>query len=359
MMHCAHGEEGWDGGQRGITRVRFVGQHDALAAAANGSFGGGAQGLDACVQGARRGITDVLSGNAHRLEAGVRHDRVDVLIEEHGGLDVHARDVLGAFVVKQVALGTERDLERHHQALAKGVNGGVGDLRESLLEVIIHEVRAAGQHGHGGVVSHAPRGLAPVCRHRLNDHAHVLRRESSDCLRLDEGGGAQLGRAGGLGRHHLVHALHPAVIVAARRHFLGHFGVLLEHARLQIGLDHHTRAEAAFGHDVGGVGDDVAQDADLGRDVDVVVRCAPEARGTQTVAVEAAPQLFAVGEHQQRRSVPRLLHSGEVVVEARHLGERGVQLGVVAVRLGHQQHHSLCHGASTLHQQLRHAVKVC
>ena len=219
-------------------------------------------------------------------------------------------------------------------------------------------MRAAGEHGHGRVVTHGPGGLAAVLRHGLDDHGDVLRGVTSRRLRLDERHGVHLRLPRGLGDGERLNLGEPGLVVAAARHLLGHLGVLLEVARLEVRLDHLAGAEATLGDDVLGVGDDVAEDANLRRDVDVVIRGAPETSGAETVAVEAAAELLAVGEDEEGGAVPRLLHAGEVIVKRLNLGVGGVELGVVAVRLGDEEHHRLRDGAAGLDEELGDAVEV-
>ena len=177
-------------------------------------------------------------------------------------------------------------------------------------------------------------------------------------MRLDEARGVHGRRLSGLLGVEELDVLQVTLVIEPGRHLLGHLGVLLELARLQVGLDHHAGAEAALGDDVSRVGDSVAEDANLGRDVDVVVGGAPEARGAEAVAVEPAPELLAVGEDEQRGSVPSLLHAGIVVVEGLNLRVRGVEIRVVAVRLRDEEHHRLRDGPAGLDEELGDAVEV-
>ena len=155
-----------------------------------------------------------------------------------------------------------------------------------------------------------------------------------------------------------VDGLHPVTVRETRGHFLGDFRVLLEFTSLQIGIDHHTRTKTALGDDVGRVGQHIAENTDLRGDVDVVIRRAPESSRSQTIAVEAGTELLTVAEDEQRRTVPRLLHTGVVIVEIVNFRERRIELRVVAVRLRHEQHHRLSRSAASADKELSHSVEV-
>jgi hypothetical protein len=358
VVHRADGEEGRNGGLGRVAVLGAISEDHALRSVANRGFSGLAHRLDGVAHGARSPGAVVARGDALRGEALDRHDGVDVLVEEHGGFDVDGGDILRALVVEKVPLGADGHLERHDETLAQGIDRRVGHLREPLLEVVVQEVRAAGEHGHGRVVAHRPRRLAAIRRHRLDDHGDILRGVPRGRLRLDQSGGVHLRLPRGLRGRERLDVLEPRLVIAPRGDLLRHLGVFEELARLEICLDHLPRPEPPLGDDVLRVADDVAEDAHLGGDVDVVVRGAPEARGPEAVAVEPASELLAVGEDEERGAVPRLLHPREVVVKLLHLGVGRVELRVVPVRLRHEQHHRLRDGSPGLHEELRDAVEV-
>ena len=109
---------------------------------------------------------------AQRLELAVEQDR---LVEDQ------LVGVLGR-LLEQVALGAEAGREAHHDLLARGVDGRVGDLREELLEVREQRRRLLGEHRQGEVVAHRADGLLRVARHRREQHAQVLLRVAERAL---------------------------------------------------------------------------------------------------------------------------------------------------------------------------------
>ena len=69
---------------------------------------------------------------------------------------------------------TQMHLEAHDELFAQGVNRRVGDLRETLLEVVVKKVRLIGEHRQRNVVPHAVGGLFAEGSHVLDDHVEVL-----------------------------------------------------------------------------------------------------------------------------------------------------------------------------------------
>ena len=74
----------------------------------------------------------------------------------------------------------------------------------------------------------------------------------------------------------------------------------------------------------------------------------------QAVAIEHRAGETAVGEHDRRRTVPRLHQAGVKVVEALDVG---IEAGACSVGLGHHHHHRVRDRAAAEHQQLEHVVE--
>ena len=165
-------------------------------------------------------------------------------------------------------------------------------------------------------------------------------------------------RANGFDALDAIDGLHPFAVRETRGDFLRDFRIFLELARLQISVNHHTRAETALGDDIGRVGHDITEDTNFRGDVDVIIGRAPEARRAQPVAVEAGAELLAIGEDEQRWTIPRFLHPSVIIVEIVNFRERRIEFRVVAVRFRHKQHHSLRRRAAGSHQELRDSVEV-
>ena len=199
VVHRTHREHGGDGGHRRVAAVGLVGDDHRLGPARDSLLGGGAELGDGGGHRSLLASARVPGRDANGFEGIEAHDGLNVLVEEHGGLEVHRGDVFGALVVEEVPLGAQGHLERHDEALAQRVNRRVGHLRKPLLEVVVEEVGAGGEHGHRGVVTHGPRGLHAVGGHGLDDHGDVLRGVPRRGLRLDEARGVHGRRPGLLG----------------------------------------------------------------------------------------------------------------------------------------------------------------
>ena len=71
--------------------------------------------------------------------------------------------------LEQVALGPDVALERHDHFLADRIDGGVGHLREALLEVVVEHARPVRERRQFRVVAHGPERVAPVA-HQAEEH---------------------------------------------------------------------------------------------------------------------------------------------------------------------------------------------
>ena len=68
----------------------------------------------------------------------------------------------------------KQDPKRHHRLLAQRVDGGVGDLRETLSEVAVHPARRPPQRRDGDVVAHRVDRLGGGLGHHVDYELHVL-----------------------------------------------------------------------------------------------------------------------------------------------------------------------------------------
>ena len=219
-------------------------------------------------------------------------------------------------LLEQIELGAEAGFQRHHDLLAKRVDGGVGDLGELLPEVVVKGPGPAGHHRQRRVVAHrADRFLPDIGQHPqhllaflVTDVEHllvapqVLARERLPLRHpvVDQGtnmpgsfvqplpvrvpgavdavdlvGGQELARAG-VGRQHFARPQPPLV------HHVG----ILEFVHPDFGGQHDAPVP----------GDDIT-----GR--------------PQSVSVQDAGGITAIGQHDAGRAVPRLHVHGTVLVE--------------------------------------------
>src|SRR5580700_7085896 len=75
----------------------------------------------------------------------------------------------------------EVHVERHHVALAQGVDGRVCNLGKSLLAVVPNRTWETRQEGRGSVIAHAPEGFLAVFDERLEEHAELVFRPAEGC----------------------------------------------------------------------------------------------------------------------------------------------------------------------------------
>ena len=118
---------------------------------------------------------DVAEDGLHHLEAHVRPPGVEP---------------------QQVGPGTDQRDQRHHQFLADGIDGRIGDLGEALLEVVVEHLRPLREHRLGGVAAHGPHRVLPAHRHRPEEELEVLLGVAESLLAVEQGL-----RVGPHGRH--------------------------------------------------------------------------------------------------------------------------------------------------------------
>jgi hypothetical protein len=152
-----------------------VGQDDDVHAARDELGGLGADLLEAALH-AHRALGD---RPGHVDGARLEHRVVDLaellqLRTAQQGLGHHELVAVVRGLAEQIDLGTDDCLQAHHDRLADRIDGGVGDLREQLLEVGEQRRAHVGHHRQRGVVAHRARGLGGVARHRRERHAQVL-----------------------------------------------------------------------------------------------------------------------------------------------------------------------------------------
>lgn len=64
--------------------------------------------------------------------------------------------------LQNVAFGSNGTLQGHDDFLSEGIDGGIGDLGEELLEIVVGEGGEIGEASEGRVVAHAAEGFFPT-----------------------------------------------------------------------------------------------------------------------------------------------------------------------------------------------------
>mmetsp|Transcript_368 Transcript_368/g.1217 ORF Transcript_368/g.1217 Transcript_368/m.1217 type:complete len:217 (-) Transcript_368:1551-2201(-) len=187
--------------------------------------------------------------------------------------------------VQQVPLGAQSSLQRHNQTLSQWIDRRISNLGKSLFEVVVEQARSRRDDRNRSVVTHRPRRLDAFLRHGFNNHGNIFGSVTSSGLGLDEGNVVHRRLRQRRARFQAVNVVQPFAIRARRGNFLGNFFVLFERAVFQVDADHRTRTQTSFLNNVRRVGHDIVQNANLRRDINVIIRSLPESRGSQTVSV--------------------------------------------------------------------------
>ena len=258
--------------------------------------------------------------------------------------------------LQQVGLGSDIAFEGHDHLLADRVDGRVGDLRETLLEVVVEHPRLVGERRERCVVAHRPQRIAAFA-HQVEEH--------------------ELHGLGGVAER--LHPLDQRLLVQApdgrctRRTEIGQIEALAREPLAVGALPGPLGLDLVVGHHAPGLEVDQEQPAGpepsllhhpLGRD-----RHHPDLRGHDAAAVvgdvvPARPQPVtvqdradagAVGEGDGGRAVPRLHQAGVVLVEGALVGRHVAPL---LPRLGDHHHDRLRQRAAVHEQEFERVVEV-
>ncbi len=138
--------------------------------------------------GAARGVPgDVDRGGAERAVE-LRFDRAD-LGEVLVGQDRlrHFEPLVRArLAAEQVRARADHREQAHHQLLADRVDRRVGDLGEVLLEIVVEQPRAVGQHRDRRVGAHRPDRIVAIDGHRLEELGDVFLGVAERLLALEQ-----------------------------------------------------------------------------------------------------------------------------------------------------------------------------
>ncbi len=251
------------------------------------------------------------------------HQRAPFGRRNHRRTENDAGSVLRRFL-EDVALGTEAHFQRHHDGFAQRVDRRVGHLGELLAEIVVRRAHALGQHGHWRVIAHGADGLVALLAERTQHlvalferdlvHLHVLLElvdviESRTVVVVFHG---RLDAQGVLAQPLLVRVTRlQAVVDRIGVEDLPGFGVHRQNL---------ARADTAFGDDIFRL---VVPYADFRREGDETVGRGDPTRRAQTVTVEQAHRVAAVGHDHTGRAVPRLHVHRVVLVERTQIRVHG------------------------------------
>ena len=254
--------------------------------------------------------------------------------------------------VEQVALGTDGRLQAGHHFFADGVQRRIGHLGKQLLEVVEQHPRPRRKHRDRCVGAHRTQRLEAGPRHGRDQHAEFL-----------------VGVAEGLLPQHHPVVRHPNVgplrqiveVELLGRQPLpigvlgGQFGLDLligdDAALGGVNQEHPTRLQPQALDDRGRV--EVEDAGFRGHHHQAVLRH-PDARGTQSIAVEHRAHDGAVGETHRSRSIPRFHERRVIRVESPAVWRKGL---VTLPGLGDHHQHRVRQTSPAQMQQFKHLIE--
>ena len=348
------------GGDRHVERVhRAVGEDEDVVVAADRLLRLRADPLQRRLHPPRallRAVADVDGARAEPA-AGMGldlADRLQLAVGEDRLLDLDPPLRARPLEVEEVRARPDDGDERHHELFADGVDGGVGDLREVLPEVVREGLRTRREHRDRVVRPHRPDRLLRALGHRGHEELEVLAGVAERLLALEQ----RLVRGRRLGAAVRGKVLQPDLglveppLPGARCGKLGlQLPIADDAALLQVDEQHPPRLEPPLADDPV-LGD--VEHPDLGGHDDPMVVGDDVARRAQPVPVEGRADLAAVGERDRGGAVPGL-HEGRVVLVEGAAG--GVHQGVVLPRLRDHEHHGVGEGVAARDQQLQGVVE--
>ncbi len=351
-VHRRGGEQGGD--RRGVGRTgAAVGEHEDLLAQRDRARGAPAECVERPLEraAAAAGVERAVERDGAEAVARQRAQLREVAARQHRLRHRQAAGVVGR-LVEQVALRADGRAEAHHERLALGVDRGVRDLGEELLEEAAQQPRALRERGQRRVDAHRRERLLAVARHRHDDLAQLLVGVAEHAqIALER---LLRGRLDGRRRDVLEVDLllveQRAVGAAARERALD---LVVAADAPGVGVDdqHLAGLEAVVDDDLGGI---EVEHARLRREHEQPVARHLVAARAQPVAVERGAGLPAVAERDRGRAVPRLEHAGvELVERAQVVGHRrGLAPG------GRDQHRErVRRRAAGEHEQLERGVE--
>ena len=222
--------------------------------------------------------------------------------------------------VEEAALTTDIRLQRHDDSLAQRIDRRIGNLRKLLAKIVEQGADLGREHRHRRVVAHRSDRF----QFGLGQHAHnfvpFLGRQiehlliTGQCLWIHRlRGRVHINQF----RVEVSNALLEPFLV--RRTSLQHIvnTVVIEQLIcFKVDGQHFPGPETAFCDDVLWI---VIVDTDLRRNSDMAVLGYDVASRAQTVAVETADGVMAIGQHNSGRPVPGLDLAIEELVECPHV----------------------------------------
>ena len=337
VMNGTHGEQRRDRHRRGCQGcgpaigIHTIGEHQNLGTVIHSSLSRLAQGIKYGFESAGAGFNSHLGGEVLHRQT-LLADPVEFGLIEHRGVQMDHRGGFRLRLQCRTAF-SQMHLETHHQLFPQGINRRVGDLSETLLEIVVEKMRLVGEHCQWDVISHAEGGLLPECGHVSDDQIEILCGETHGGLQSQQ---VEFSNLLGLGPRLWTHIaavlLQPVAIGKAFCGVFLHQPVVQELTGLQIHRQHLPRAKSTFLNN--GLAAEV-HDAGLGaHDHETVLRGAPASRA-ETVAVKRCTNTLAIGEHQQCRAIPWFLDSSIEFVHRRDI-RTAVEIRLITERLGHE-----------------------
>jgi len=302
---------------------RLVGEDDDLSAGHDGSDSLVAKVVDGIIEVVGSLGNVVTGGDDLILETAILRLCVGLdLVEVLGGKDWRVEaDETGSLLLDLVdgALLSKHHVKGHDDTLTEGVNGGVGDLSEPLLEVVVKRVGPLAEYGDRRVVAHTVGSLLAGGGHVVDLHGDVLKTPTEGFLKAGRPDVVvhPVGVVGG-SSNVLGLLLEPFAVGVSRGNLRLNLEVVLPLASVKVNVDHLSGSEASLLND--GTLVQARDDSSLTHHVNSTVFSPTEPRGAESVTVQTSTDGLAVAEDEEGGAVPCLEDASVEIVEVDDLG---------------------------------------
>ena len=173
MMHGPHGEKGAD--RHPLRAHGAIGEQNKAAALLDSPacFGADAVQRRRQARSARTGLVGDIDGRRAPAPVIQVLDGGQFLVGQDRMRNAKPAGVLLGGL-QQVPLRAAVAIQRHDDLFADRIDGRIGDLGETLLEVVVEHARLIGQHRQRGIVAHGAERIAQLADQGLQHDIHGL-----------------------------------------------------------------------------------------------------------------------------------------------------------------------------------------